>query len=185
MVNRVNLPLLVAVLISLFMAGCKQPTETPEATVGDNAIELSISVSGFMEGARSVDIKPGQYAVLFDERCPDRPKPPNGQTDGQFCLVSITEEQSRQLEAAMAPFLKSAVPLSSYSVAQYANRPDGKPCKSRATDGTMIGFIWMRADRSQIATFDSNCDPDEFRDFYRQALAVIDLVPSASVSRAH
>ncbi|MGI8931531.1 MAG: hypothetical protein ACR2FK_04000 [Sphingomicrobium sp.] len=164
---------------ALAPAACnKQQVAPPNEGIGHHVTRLSIRVGGTWIGGYSVDVAPEEYVVVEHANCPDgkEERPIHESTRG-LCVLRLAKEKSDRFEAAMERFKSSAVPLETYSVNGPDVRPDGKPCRNKATDAAWISLQWAGTEGAKIATFDTGCVSEEFEEFYKSVLAVTDPLP--------
>lgn len=187
--RRVHLrPLLACGLAVVGLLGCdKTRTDAEEvlpkrSVIGDQITHLSIGVGDIWEGGYSVDVVPGEYAVIEHKKCPDEKEAATPSSQGRgLCVIRITEDQSRRFETAMSRFKARARPLETISLDDKDLRPDGKPCRLNATDQRMISLFWTGTDGVRMASFYEGCDQDEFKDYYRSVLSVTDALPMKGI----
>ncbi|MEO6359310.1 MAG: hypothetical protein ABIO43_01890 [Sphingomicrobium sp.] len=155
--------------------------------IGQHVLRLSVQVGSGWGGGYSVDVVPAEYAVIEHANCPNAKETaaiPQHLLNG-LCVARINREQSSRFEAAMDQFRGRAVPLQSFLLENQEVRPDGKPCRIRATDSTDVSLVWSGTEGVKIATFYLGCDTDEFGAFYKSLLAVTDPLPIQHIIGEH
>lgn len=173
---RTTTALLIAATV-LDACDTQGPKPAREA-VGQYTSLLSFHVGGIWGGGFSVNVAPEEYAVVEHSNCRTaKERALDAEEPKGLCVVRISKEQSDRFEAAMERFKRNAVPLQSYSVEDPFVRPDGKPCRNRVTDSTIMTLMWSGTEGVRIANFYTGCDPEEFDNFYRSVLAITDTLP--------
>jgi hypothetical protein len=77
----------------------------------------------------------------------------------------------------MRPYRSHAIPLDPKIFDREILRPDGKPCKSEATDHNMIGITWFDETGASYSGYYEGCDQQEFRRFFDQLKAAPMVLP--------
>jgi hypothetical protein len=126
--------------------------------------------------------------IVEHKNCSEAKRQIGGKADPKsegVCVVRVNRQQSEQFEAATRPYLRYAVPLSSYSMENPDRRPDGKACRVETTDQDVISLIWTSAEGTKIAPFYTGCDKDEFAKFYAALRRVSETLPIQRILAAH
>ena len=176
---------LTALLAGLFLSSCeKAQTDASRKPIGQTETQFGVRVGSIWGGGYSVQVFPDEYAVVEHGSCPvaKELRPLDRRPKG-LCVVRLTRSQSEKFEAAMGKFKQSAVPLQAIAVDDPWVRPDLKPCKSEATDSTVITLTWTGTNGVKMATFYMGCDQEELADFYKSALAITDALPIQDIIR--
>ena len=141
---------------------------------------LELRIGNIWGNGYTVRVFPDDYLLLEHKNCReakrkigDRPDP----TAEGICVIRIDQVQSARFEAAMKPYLRYAVPLTSFSLDDLDRRPDGKACRNYTYDVDLITLIWTTTQGSNIAHFYTGCDRDEFAKFYGALRRVSDPLP--------
>ena len=173
--HRQNVAILL-LLTALILTGCEKakPANKP---IGHHITRLGVRVGSIWGDGYTVDVAPEQYVVVEHRNCPSAKESGHPDIARGLCVIRITKEQSQRFEAAMARFKRTAVPLSTVSVEDWPDRPDGKPCRNSVTDSTLISLTWESTEGAKIAAFYTGCDQQEFENFYSSVLAVTNPLP--------
>ena len=175
------------VLAALLLCACHQKAAPPpkhenspsRQAMGNQLTLMELRIGNIWGSGYTVRVFPEEYALLEHKNCPDA-KRQIGREDASaygICVTRIDKQESDRFEAAMAPFRRYAVPLSSFSLSDPDKRPDGKPCRSNVTDQDLVSLIWTGTQGSQIATFYTGCDQEEFAGFYDSFQHITDGLP--------
>jgi hypothetical protein len=178
---------LACAISALVLDGCNQGTNSPRKSessparhpIGNQLTLLEFRVGNIWGSGYTVRVFPEEYLLLEHKKCPEAKRKIGGDDpDAEgICVIRIDKGQSERFEGAMAPFRRYAVPLNSYSLDAPDKRPDGKPCRSNITDQDLVSLIWTGTQGSQIATFYTGCDQQEFAGFYDAFRHVTDGLP--------
>jgi hypothetical protein len=177
--------LLAAMLVGPGLTSCEKAQTNPSRQpIGPATTQLGVRVGSIWGGGYSVAVFPGEYAVVEHESCPAAKEPgPMSSRPKGICVVRLTQAESDKFEVAMDKFKRSAIPLQSIAADDPWVRPDLKPCKSEATDHTMITLTWTGTSGVKMATFYTGCDQEELAEFYKSVLEVTDALPLQDIIR--
>jgi len=176
----------------MLLGACHQSRSSPQKqvpspsrhAVGDQVTLLEVRVGNIWGSGYSVRVFPEEYVVLESRRCPDakRKSDDDDRNAEGICVLRVDKSQSDKFDAALAPFRRYALPLSSFSLDEAGiKRPDGARCRSNVTDQDLISLVWTGTQGAQIATFYTGCDQQEFAAFYDKLSHVTDSLPTRAI----
>jgi hypothetical protein len=186
---------LSSAILALFVAGCQQRNESPKPkvspakhTMGNQLTLLEFRLGNIWGFGYDVRLFPDEYVIVEDKNCGEAKEEIEGKPDPKgegICVVRVNQQQSDRFEAAMRPYRRYAIPLSSFSVEDPIPRPDGKRCRYYSTDMDGISLIWTGTEGSQIAVFYDGCDSKEYATLYDTLHHLTDALPIQAVLPKH
>ena len=175
----------------LFLSACdqgahppnKQASSTTRHPIGNQLTLLELRIGNIWGSGYTVRVFPEEYALLEHKNCPGaKRKISGGDVDATgVCVIRLDKQESDAFEAAMAPYHRYAVPVSAYSLDDPDKRPDGKACHRNVTDQDLVSLVWTGTQGSQIATFYTGCDQEEFVGFYGAFRHIADRLPIRAI----
>jgi hypothetical protein len=179
-------------ILAVLVAGCHQQSNEPakpkispaKQTIGNQLTLLELRVGNTWGFGYDVRLFPDEYVIVEDKSCEAGKREVDGKPDPKgegICVIRVNQQQSDRFEAAMRPFRRYAIPLSSFSIEDPVRRPDGKPCREYTTDADGISLTWTGTEGSQIATFYDGCDSKEYAALYESLHHLADALPIQAV----